>query len=628
MNWQPLSGHHFEQLERNREQLQALRPDFYRELGDLRPFAAGLECWMDGDVIRGVRSHPAGQIRLLFPPGNGAALVEEQRRTLETQCARGARFLVVSGIGIGQVMEALLDQVNRYPRAAAAVLEPDPHAWAAYFALGNAQAALRDERLLWFGGNDPRERLKAYLLEQYLFLLPAQNIQYLLGALPADPAVSRAYVEQAQAAARGIQQMAADYAPVIEGCIQRLRMPRRTAPCSIWCCVDKNSYIHFPLARAVLHGFQELGLRAHMNGMDASFGSALRILGNHFETVPDLYFGLNLWPGSVLADLGLSPAIVRAIQRPRACWMVDDITLYEDQGPLVELDEWDWTFCIDRTYLPRARRQGGHAAFLPPAAMVAGPGKVREPFLAPLSYVGSLPDVDGYLQRLPPACREMLERLDPLRQAEHRRSFQELLHSLEPAPDQWNRIRETARAFCASTPKGYTGSAAMLEYFLYNAATYFKRKKTVLALLPLGLKVFGPASWRAALPDPYSHRYGGFAASEDLADAYASARLSLNLHSHQCPTCLNPRDFDVPMAGGVVLGDWVEDADRGLLEPGREMLVYRTVEEAADLARRYLADPAALEALRRQGQERVRRDHTYARRARDMLAMMGYNKSS
>ncbi|HQH74219.1 MAG TPA: glycosyltransferase, partial [bacterium] len=325
-----------------------------------------------------------------------------------------------------------------------------------------------------------------------------------------------------------------------------------------------------------------------------------------------------------LADLGLSPAAVHSIQRPRACWMVDDTTLYEDRGPLVELDEWDWTFCIDRSYLPRARRQGGHAAFLPPAAMVTAPGKIREPFITPLSYVGSLPDVDGLLRRLPPSCRGMLEKLDPLRQAEYHRPFQDLLRSLGPTPDQWNRIVETARAFCASTPKGYTDPSTILEYFLYNAATYFKRKKTVLALLPLGLKVFGPASWRAVLPEPYASRYGGFAASEDLADAYASACLSLNIHSHQCPTCLNPRDFDVPMAGGVLLGDWVEDADRGLLEPGREMLVYRSVEEAAGLARRYLADPAALEAIRRQGHERVRRDHTYARRARDLLAMMGY----
>ena len=50
---------------------------------------------------------------------------------------------------------------------------------------------------------------------------------------------------------------------------------------------------------------------------------------------------------------------------------------------------------------------------------------------------------------------------------------------------------------------------------------------------------------------------GSFALApyHDLADAYASADVCLNIHSIQCPTCLNPRDFDVLMATGCLLSD-------------------------------------------------------------------------
>jgi spore maturation protein CgeB len=174
-----------------------------------------------------------------------------------------------------------------------------------------------------------------------------------------------------------------------------------------------------------------------------------------------------------------------------------------------------------------------------------------------------------------------------------------------------------------TTQKGFDRQDAMLDYFIYNAVTFYKRKKIIDALLPYGLKVFGPESWKESLPEKYKDRYGGFISYHDLCDVYRSAQLNVNIHSHQCPTCLNPRDFDVPMAGSVVLGDYVDDADRGYFVPGEEMLVFRSQEEMIHQVETALADPARLETMAEKAHQRVVNEHTYAHRAKTILQHLG-----
>jgi len=307
--------------------------------------------------------------------------------------------------------------------------------------------------------------------------------------------------------------------------------------------------------------------------------------------------------------------------------MVDDTLLYEDSGPAGQPGERDFIFYCDRTYQKRLQEFSCHTAYLPPATLFDRPGNPREEYVADISYVGSLPPVQGILHTLSPVCIEILERVERQRKQNSTSSFRTIFDSLELAIEQRKFIEEAAAAFCRTTNKGFTQPDSELEYFLYNTATYFKRLKTVEAFLPLGIRIFGPPSWRDALAPEYRSRYGGFIDFQNLADCYASSKICLNVHSHQCPTCLNVRDFDVPMAGSVALGDWVDDVERGLLEPDKEMLIYRTVEEGVEMARRYLNDRDAWEAIRSRGQERVLREHTYERRAETVLAAIAKHLS-
>jgi spore maturation protein CgeB len=66
----------------------------------------------------------------------------------------------------------------------------------------------------------------------------------------------------------------------------------------------------------------------------------------------------------------------------------------------------------------------------------------------------------------------------------------------------------------------------------------------------------------------------------------------------------------------------VEGVDRWF-EPGSELLVVSSAEEATAAYRDLLADPGQAEALGRRARERVLDEHTYAHRARRLLELVG-----
>ena len=58
-------------------------------------------------------------------------------------------------------------------------------------------------------------------------------------------------------------------------------------------------------------------------------------------------------------------------------------------------------------------------------------------------------------------------------------------------------------------------------------------------------------------------------------------------------------------------------------EPGRELVVVASADEAVATYRELLEDPAAAEELGRRARERVLDEHTYAHRARRLLELVG-----
>jgi spore maturation protein CgeB len=76
------------------------------------------------------------------------------------------------------------------------------------------------------------------------------------------------------------------------------------------------------------------------------------------------------------------------------------------------------------------------------------------------------------------------------------------------------------------------------------------------------------------------------------------------------------------MAGAAIVSNPYEGIERWF-EPGRELLVISSAEEATETYRELLADPASAEELGRRARERALDEHTYAQRARRLLGLIG-----
>jgi spore maturation protein CgeB len=84
---------------------------------------------------------------------------------------------------------------------------------------------------------------------------------------------------------------------------------------------------------------------------------------------------------------------------------------------------------------------------------------------------------------------------------------------------------------------------------------------------------------------------------------------------------VNQRVFDVPATGAFLLTDYREQVEQ-LFEPGREIICYHSPEEAADLARYYLARPEARRSVALAARQRVLAGHSYEHRVRELMTKM------
>ena len=62
-------------------------------------------------------------------------------------------------------------------------------------------------------------------------------------------------------------------------------------------------------------------------------------------------------------------------------------------------------------------------------------------------------------------------------------------------------------------------------------------------------------------------------------------------------------------------------------EPGRELMVVSSADEAVETYRELLADPGAAEEMGRRARERVLDEHTFAMRARRLLDLAGVSQA-
>ena len=180
---------------------------------------------------------------------------------------------------------------------------------------------------------------------------------------------------------------------------------------------------------------------------------------------------------------------------------------------------------------------------------------------------------------------------------------------------------EVAEQYASKVRKPFLRGPRAVRYLLSVEANTRKRVESVRALLPHGIAVYGPPDWVNLLPKEAQQNYHAPLSFDQLPDLFVSSSINLNLHSLQCPTSLNPRDFDVLAGGGFLLSDYVPEAESGLLVDGQDAVFFRGLHDLSEKVGYYLENEDERLSIVRQGHETVRSKHLLSQRAADILSL-------
>ena len=290
---------------------------------------------------------------------------------------------------------------------------------------------------------------------------------------------------------------------------------------------------------------------------------------------------------------------------PVAVWFLDDprtgtLAFEKTMGNNVHAFVWD------SAYVPwLQQRSFAHVSTLPLGASAAVFSQRESPKARiPLSFVGSAFTMNSpFMQKIKnsflwdPSLQPWVNtRVDALLAGQ--------LNALTAAEGKMPFEDEKNRIWLANV--------------IVHSATHYKRAHICRALTDEGLHTIGdPEGWREILGTqatclPPVDYYNG------LAEVYQNSEINLNITSCQMPTTVNQRLFDVPLAGGFLLTDPQADAFQ-LFEEGQEVVVYRSVEDAADKIRYYRARPRERASIAQKARQRVLGEHLVVHRMQHIL---------
>jgi spore maturation protein CgeB len=110
-----------------------------------------------------------------------------------------------------------------------------------------------------------------------------------------------------------------------------------------------------------------------------------------------------------------------------------------------------------------------------------------------------------------------------------------------------------------------------------------------------------------------------------FARAISAARVNLNMTRRPhatVPASSTARPFELASSGAAIVSNPHEGIERWF-EPGSELVLIDSAEEAVAAYRELVSDPAQAEEMGRRARERVLDEHTYAHRARRLLELVG-----
>lgn len=142
-----------------------------------------------------------------------------------------------------------------------------------------------------------------------------------------------------------------------------------------------------------------------------------------------------------------------------------------------------------------------------------------------------------------------------------------------------------------------------------------KRKEVIESLKKQGIRidVFGPG-WKSG--SDFSDRIS----QADLIKIYNQSKISLNLSlaSKKNKITIKGRDFEVPACGSLLLTQGSGQIEKYFI-PGKEIVTYKDMDDAAEKIKYYLKHNDERERIRLAGQKRCLSDHTWPKRFEEIF---------
>ncbi|HYR84151.1 MAG TPA: glycosyltransferase [Terriglobia bacterium] len=160
--------------------------------------------------------------------------------------------------------------------------------------------------------------------------------------------------------------------------------------------------------------------------------------------------------------------------------------------------------------------------------------------------------------------------------------------------------------------------------FVGSLSSYHKARarlvETICENVPLSWWGQGDASIRQS--SILSRRYRGPAWGLAMYQVLRDSKITLNNHIDIAENYANNmRLFEATGAGTMLVTDRKQNLHE-MFEPGKEVAVYGSADECIEVIRHYLDHEREREAIARAGQQRTLRDHNYAVRMQELMALL------
>lgn len=147
---------------------------------------------------------------------------------------------------------------------------------------------------------------------------------------------------------------------------------------------------------------------------------------------------------------------------------------------------------------------------------------------------------------------------------------------------------------------------------------YHNRVETLNSLKDFNIGVFGDY-WERYLRKMHGKYFKGKANGKKVLKLYVASKIVLNIHHPQSVYGLNTRTFDIPSCGSFQIVDYKKGLQE-LFDIGKEIICYQSIDELIELVRYYLDHPEDRKKIAAKGCSRVRAQHTWYHRMKEVIA--------